>query len=56
MHTTFKEHIKEAAMQDLEYKTLWKQAKNPDNNKQQLRYEVNQEGMLIYKGRMYVPN
>jgi len=35
---------------------LWQQANIPNNNKQHLGYEVNQEGMLIYRGRMYVPN
>ena len=56
MRTTFVEQIKEAPLQDPEYKKLWQQAKNPDNNKQQLGYEVNQEYLLVYRGRIYVPN
>lgn len=43
-------------MQDPDYQFLWQQTKIPNNKEQQLRYEVNQENMLIYRARMYVPN
>lgn len=56
VHTTFVEKIKEATIQDPEYNTLWQQAKNLDNNKKQLGYEVNQEGLFVYRGIIYVPN
>lgn len=54
--TTFNEKIKEAGMQDSEYNFLRQQAKILNKNEQQLGYEVNQEGILIYRGRIYVPN
>lgn len=56
IQNTFKKKIKEEAMQKLEYQTLWQQTKILENKEQQLRYEINQESLLIYKIRMYVPN
>ena len=53
VETRFLDQIREEADKDPEYKYLWQQV---HDSKEQGEYEINQEGLLVFKKKIVIPN
>ena len=52
----FLDQVKEEAQKDLEYQFLWQQMEEKRKQGSTSEYGVNQEQMLTFRGKLYVPN
>ena len=52
----FLEKIKEKADKDPEYKFMWQQEKEFNDQGKSVHYEINKDGLLIFKKKILIPN
>ena len=50
------EQVREEAQKDLEYQFLWQQMEETKKHGSTSEYGVNEDHMLTFRGKVYVPN